>query len=142
MKVIKDEVKKGPLKGVTFLENAVSIDEQMRIGNLAMKAYDHYSENGKIDKEDIINLKNNAEISTARISGELMILDDGRKFEICNKLNDEKTEWVMSYIFYDNDDIIFVKNDLEESLEFIYKGNKVIDLIINSKNFQLLTRRT
>ena len=138
MKVIREEEKKGPLKGIVFLNNEISFEERMRVEEQTKKTYDSWNETNKLTEEDLRNLNREAEISTAKIAGNAIKFYD-YEFDITNELNEEETEWVMYYTFKSKNKMIFEINDFEKSLSYKFKGKTVLDWIINCKKVELYT---
>ena len=138
MKVIREEEKKGPLKGIVFLNNEISFEERMRVEEQTKKTYDSWNETNKLTEEDLRNLNREAEISTAKIAGNAIKFYD-YEFDITNELNEEETEWVMYYTFKSKNKMIFEMNDFEKSLSYKFKEKTVLDWIINCKKVELYT---
>ena len=138
MKVIREVEKKGPLKGIVFFNNEISSDERMKVGEQTKKTYNSWNKTNKLTEEDLKNLNREAEISTAKIAGNTIKFYD-YEFDITNELNEEETEWVMSYTFKSNNKMIFEFNDFGKSLSYKFKGKTILDWIINCSKVELYT---
>lgn len=137
MKVIKEIEQDGDLKGIIFYNNNVSDDERFEIDRATRKTYDNFFKTNKLSKDDLINLKRHNEISIASLSGNLIKINSDLSYEIKNKLNDAKTEWVMYFIVWYKDKEVYIGHSFEESLEYLHKGIKMIDWILNSEKLEM-----
>ena len=138
MKVIREEMKEGPLKGIVFYNNDVSEEKRNEINDMVSKTYDRWNKTSKLTEEDLFNLKRAIEISTAKVSGNAIKFYD-YEFDITNELDNKETEWIMRYTLKKNGKTIFEMNDFEGSLNYVYKGKRIIDLIIGCKKIELYT---
>lgn len=142
MKVIKEVETRGPLKGIIFYNNNVSSEREIEVRSLVSKTYDSWNKTNRLNKDDLINLKNDAEISTARIAGNAIKLSNGIELDITNKINEEETEWNMFYTLIIQGKVVFEINDFDKILDYKYQKRSILDWITKSDKVELYTLYT